>query len=464
MSETESRPSDRTAIIAGAGLAGSLLACLLARRGWTVSLHERRSDPRARGFIGGRSINLALSTRGITALERANVADTVLETVIPMPGRLMHSRAGEETFQPYSRESERAINSVSRSGLNLTLLEAAGRYESVRMHFDHRLEDVDLEAGRATFVDKTGTRVEHSASLIVGADGAFSALRGKLQRQAGFDYSQDYLEHGYKELVIPPADDETGPHGRFRIEPNALHIWPRGGSMMIALPNQDGSFTCTLFWPLEGGHSFGGLPETAGDADIRSFFEREYGDAVPHMPTLVADYRENPTSRLVTVRCRPWHWGDRVCLVGDAAHAIVPFYGQGMNAAFEDCRVLDELLEANGDDPARVLPEYTRLRKPAGDAIADLALANFIEMRDRVASPLFLARKKLEKFVNGVMPKTFTPLYDLVSFSNVPYHEARAKARRQDRVLAGSCIALAVLLLAAGVTLLATFFGGSPAS
>ena len=440
---------ERHAVIAGAGLAGSLLAVLLGRRGWTVDVFERRDDPRARGFIGGRSINLALSTRGITALERAGLAEQVLGEAIPMRGRMMHDRAGELTFQAYSRGAKRAINSVSRSGLNLLLLRAAGELPDVRLHFRHRLEDVDLDAGEAIFVREDGTHVTARGTLLVGADGAFSAVRARMQRNPGFDYSQSYLEAGYKELTIPATED-----GGFRLDEHALHIWPRGGSMMIALPNRDGTFTCTLFWPMEGDHSFAGLPESSSDDEIMGFFRREYGDAVPLMPTLLEDYRENPTSTLVTIRCDPWHWGDRVVLVGDAAHAIVPFYGQGMNAAFEDVRILDEMLEAAGDDPAKVLPAFSRRRKPAGDAIADLALANFVEMRDRVASPLFLARKKLEKVLSGVLPGTFEPLYDLVSFSNTPYHEAREKARRQDRILAGigiGLVAVVVIGVVAGV-------------
>lgn len=450
----DSAASSRHAIIAGAGLAGSLLAVLLGRRGWTVDVYERRGDPRARGVIGGRSINLALSTRGITALERAGLADQVLAEAIPMRGRMMHDRAGELTFQAYSRGAMRAINSVSRSGLNLLLLRAAGELDNVRLHFEHRLDDVDLDSGEATFVDAGGETVLAQADLLVGADGAFSAVRAKLQRTPGFDYSQSYLAHGYKELTIPPAED-----GSFRLDEHALHIWPRGGSMMIALPNPDKSFTCTLFWPTEGDHSFGSLPEASSDSELKAFFGREYGDAVPMMPTLLEDYRENPTSTLVTIRCSPWHWGNRIVLLGDAAHAIVPFYGQGMNAAFEDVRVLDELLEQYADDPAAVLPRFSERRKPAGDAIADLALNNFIEMRDRVASPLFLARKKLEKLLSGLLPGTFVPLYDLVSFSNVPYHEAWAKARRQDRWLAVAATGMATVLVGGGV-IAAVWAGG----
>jgi len=454
---TASRPPrPPRVVIAGAGLAGALLAVMLGRRGWPVTLYERRPDPRAAGFVGGRSINLALSVRGLTALERVGLAERVRADALPMSGRLMHATDGTTTYQPYSRLEDRAINSVSRGGLNLALLEAADALPSVTIEFDRRVAEADLEAGRIHLEDGAGTpRGEATGDLIVGADGAFSAIRAAMQRTQRFDYSQSWLPHGYKELEIPPTAA-----GDFALDPHALHIWPRGGSMMIALPNRDRTFTCTLFWPLEGEHSFGHLPAaTASDAEITAFFERWYGDAVPLMPTLVRDYRANPTSSLVTIRCAPWHHepetpgaGPRFVLLGDAAHAIVPFYGQGMNAAFEDCRVLDELIdempETQRGDFSRLLPEFSRRRKPAADAIAAPALANFVEMRDKVGSRAFLWRKKIEKLLNRLFPKAYVPLYDLVSFSNVPYHEARARARRQDRAAAQVAAALAIVLVA----------------
>ena len=353
--------SDRKRVtIVGGGLAGALMACYLGEAGHEVSVYERRPDPRAKGYIGGRSINLALSARGIKGLAGVGLAEKVLESALPMRGRMMHSRAGETAFQAYSKNKSDAINSISRGGLNLILLEAAAKHPNVSLHFDHRCLDVDLEAPAAVFEhevkEEDGSRsgdgegkkpriqiVRVESDLVIGADGAFSAVRGKMQKQDRFDYSQSYLEHGYKELHIPPASSGGVAHGgaMFAMAPHALHIWPRGGSMMIALPNPDGSFTCTLFWPFEGRHSFAALrtPE-----QVERFFNEEYPDAVPLMPTLVEDYMRNPTSSLVTVRCSPWQANGRVVLIGDAAHAIVPFFGQGMNAAFEDCLCLAECL------------------------------------------------------------------------------------------------------------------------
>ncbi|MCP3902608.1 MAG: FAD-dependent monooxygenase [Planctomycetes bacterium] len=427
--------------IAGAGLAGALLACYLGRRGYRVDLYERRPDPRAAGFVGGRSINLALSARGLDALERVGLAEKVLADAIPMRGRMMHSVRGRLTFQPYSKNTDEAINSVSRGNLNVTLLEAADEYESVTLHFDHQAVDADLDAGTCALVGPGGERVAVTADLIVGCDGAFSAIRARMQKTERFSYSQSYLAHGYKELTIPPAKD-----GSFAMEPNALHIWPRGGSMMIALPNADRTFTCTCFWPFEGPNGF----DVVGtDAEIVHRFDRDFRDAVPLMPTLVEDYRKNPVGSLVTIRCDPWHHDDRFLLLGDAAHAVVPFYGQGANAAFEDCVALDALIERHGPDWATVLPRLSTGRKADADAIADMAIANFIEMRDKVGSRSFLLRKKTEKLLHRWLSRWYTPLYNLVSFSTIPYAAARRRARRQDRVLVAAGLgALAVIVVA----------------
>lgn len=427
----------RHALIVGNGLAGALLAVLLARAGWRVSLYERRGDPRAKGYHGGRSINLALSARGLAGLAAAGLDTVVRERdLIPMPGRLIHGRDGATVFQPYSHDPKDAINSVSRGGLNLTLIEAAGEQPGVTMHFDHQCVDVDLETSAATFQRPDGSRVTAHADLMVGADGAFSAVRGVMQRTDRYDYAQSYLGHGYKELHIPPrvgaaaigagsgwsGEGEAG--SAFRMDPRALHIWPRGQSMMIALPNRDGSFTCTLFWPFEGEHSFAGL-RTAGE--VERFFAEQYPDAVPLMPTLAADYLANPTSSLVTVRCWPWVRG-RTVLVGDAAHAVVPFYGQGINCGFEDCVELVQRLGSGSganSDIGAALDAYQRARKPNADAIADMALENFVEMRDKTGRPEFLYRKKVEQTLHAMFPGTVTPQYNLVSFSTVPYVEAR---------------------------------------
>jgi kynurenine 3-monooxygenase len=430
--------------IVGAGLVGSLLACYLARAGARVRLYERRPDPRARGYAGGRSINLALSARGLWGLAGVGLDALVMERdAIPMRGRMIHPPGHPPgaplTFQPYSANPADAINSVSRAGLNLTLIAAAAGMPGVELHFDHPCVDVDLDAPAAVFDTPDGgdpRRVE--SELVFGADGAFSAVRARLQKTDRFDYSQSYLAHGYKELHIPPAADlgiDPGRHGGYAMETHALHIWPRGGSMMIALPNRDRSFTCTLFWPMgdaePGEH---GLTSLRTPTEVRAFFERHYPDAVPLMPTLEHDYLVNPNGSLVTVRCFPWQLNARVALIGDAAHAIVPFYGQGMNAGFEDCRVLDECLKGHRD-LRDALDDYQSRRKPSADAIADMAIDHFLEMRDKVGRPEFLYKKKLEQAVHSHFPGRFTPQYNLVSFSTVPYEEARRRGAELDAFL-----------------------------
>jgi kynurenine 3-monooxygenase len=431
-------------LIVGAGLAGSLMAVYLAKAGWRVSVYERRPDPRAAGYVGGRSINLALSARGLAGLAGAGLAELVMQQdAIPMRGRMIHppdstDAAPRTIFQPYSHDPKEAINSVSRGGLNLTLIKAAAAHPNVEFIFDHPCVDMDLAAPAGVFQKPGGGTVRVEADLIIGADGAFSAVRGRLQLTDRYDYSQSYLEHGYKELHIPPQGGPGAGASRFAMEPNALHIWPRGGAMMIALPNRDQSFTCTLFWPFKGEHGFENLRTPEG---VRAFFERNYGDAVPLMPTLTDDFFGNPTSSLVTVRCWPWRQGN-IVLIGDAAHAIVPFYGQGMNAAFEDCLLLARLLTEHspartgpGLDFSDALERFQQDRKPNADAIADMALENFVEMRDKTGSPAFLYRKKIEQTVHHFFPDRVTPQYNLVSFSTVPYTEARRRGRSFDLVL-----------------------------
>jgi kynurenine 3-monooxygenase len=432
----------RRALVVGAGLGGSLLALFLARAGWNVLLTERRGDPRAKNYVGGRSINLAISARGIHALDRAGLSEELLARGVRMPGRMIHPVVGAPGFQPYSRDPNRAINSVSRSGLNLMLLEAACREKTVEARFDFRCVDVDLATGAAIFARADGSTERIDADLVVGTDGAYSAVRGAMQKTERFDYSQHYLGHGYKELTIPPRAD-----GSFAMEKHALHIWPRGSSMMIALPNPDGSFTCTLFWPWDGPGSFA---DVKGDAVVRSHFERVYPDAVPLMPTLVEDFARNPVGSLVTMRTSPWHVGGKVALLGDAAHAIVPFYGQGANASFEDCEALVDALTAFPNDQRAALDRYQEMRIRNANAIADMALANFIEMRDKTASRLFHWKKKAEHALHGLLPSTYIPLYDMVSFTTIPYADALERSRRQQRIaLAAAGAATGVVALGA---------------
>ncbi len=434
-------------VLIGSGLAGGLLAAYLGRRGYDVDLYERRADPREGNMVGGRSINLALSTRGIQALEQIGIADEVLKHAIPMRGRMIHpARAGDRIiFAPYDVDPNKHINSIGRAALNTTVIEAAQRYPNVRVHFNHKCIGVDIDSATAHLFDtSTNQPLSASADSIIGVDGAFSAVRQSMQLEIdNFQYDESYLAHGYKELTIPP-----GPNGSWQMEKNALHIWPRKSFMMIALPNPDGSFTCTLFWEFEGPRSFA---TTKTDDDIRRFFEEEFPDAVPLMPNLLDDFRNNPTGSLVTIRCAPWFCKDRVALVGDAAHAVVPFYGQGMNAAFEDCVVLDECLEKFPHDRHRAFAEYFERRKVNADALADLALENFIEMRDKTASRAFRAKKKLDHFLEAALPGIYLPLYTMVTFTRIPYSEAARRAQLQDRIIMYSglvtLIALIVLLI-----------------
>ncbi|MBY0311276.1 MAG: FAD-dependent monooxygenase [Phycisphaerales bacterium] len=461
----------KTVTIVGAGLAGALLASSLAKLGFRVNVYERRGDPRRAGYSGGRSINLALSARGLWGLERVGLDKDILKHAIPMRGRMVHPAVAGAglAFQPYSKDPGDAINSISRGGLNMALLDEAEKHDNVELFFNQRCLDVDMDHCRAVFQDDSngpdGPIGTIESDLIIGTDGAFSAVRLKMMKSDRFEYSQTYLTHGYKELHIPPV--EGGAFNGFAMDPSALHIWPRGSAMMIALPNIDKSFTCTLFWPFTGEHSFDQL-RTAQDVEM--FFKRWYPDAMPIMPTLVEDFLKNPTSSLVTVRCWPWvqncrpmvvtgaspsekgYGGRAVALMGDAAHAIVPFFGQGMNAAFEDVRVLCECLERHAGRSEHwltdALDEYQALRKPNADAIARMAIDNFEEMRDKVGSRLFRARKKAEHLLHELMPGTLVPKYNLVSFSTVPYAEALRRGARLDRVLR-VLILLAALIAAA---------------
>ncbi len=441
---TRSTEAPRTFTIVGGGLGGALMAIYLGREGYEVDLYERRADPRSGKADAGRSINLAISVRGIEALRGVGLAEEVLKQAVPMRGRMIHGVGGDVVYQPYGVHPDQAINSVSRKDLNVTLIEAARAMPSVRVHFDHKCVGVNLETGQARFqVGDDGGSVETSPGVVIGADGAFSAVRGAMQRLDRFDYSQSYLAHGYKELSIPPGAD-----GRHRLERNALHIWPRKSFMMIALPNIDGSFTCTLFWAHEGENSAAAVRT---DDEVRGFFNRVFPDAVPHMPTLIEDFRNNPNPSLVTVRCQPWHYRDRVVLLGDAAHAVVPFYGQGANCAFEDCPVLLECLRGSATDPGAAFNEYERRRKRHADALADLAIGNFLEMRDKTGSRVFLLKKKGEKLLHRLLGDAYLPLYSMVSFSTIAYADAVERARRQNRRLgaAAAVVLLLILLLLA---------------
>jgi len=416
---------EKIAVI-GAGLVGSLQAIFLAKKGFEVEVYERRSDIREVKLAAGRSINLALSNRGWRALEKAGIKTEIEKMAIPMYGREIHDTKGNITYQAYGQEGE-AIYSVSRGGLNKELIEAADQYPNVSFFFEMKCEDVDLENASLHFSDKNGQAVHVKADRIFATDGAFSAVRARMQKTDRFNYSQSYLAHGYKELSIPPTTN-----GEFKIKKNALHIWPRGSYMLIALPNNDGSFTCTLFFPFEGKHSFSSIQNKK---QLNDFFKEVFPDAYELMPELEEEYFENPTASLVTIRCAPWNHEDKVVLMGDASHAIVPFYGQGMNSGFEDCSVFDEVFEAHHGEWEKVIPAFAKQRKPDADAIADLAIYNFIEMRDKVADEDFLLRKKIEKRMFEEYPDKWMPLYSQVTFSHIPYSEALAAGKKQDRIM-----------------------------
>lgn len=416
--------SEKQIGVIGGGLVGSLMSLYLVERGYRVSVYERRKDPRIYKIDGGRSINLALSRRGIKALEEVGLGHVLQQTAIPMTGRMMHDLQGNLTFQPYGKEGQ-FINSVSRTELNKLLIDAA-EARGVQFFFDHRCLHVDMEQSVLTFKNG-GASFNKKLDAIIGADGAFSTARLAMQLTDRFDYSQEFIEHGYKEFHIPATSD-----GSFAMTKNALHIWPRESYMLIALPNLDGSFTGTLFFPFEGSTSFEGLKDAL---QFERFFASTFPDALKLIPDLREQYMENPTSSLVTVRCFPWHI-NQTFLIGDAAHAIVPFYGQGMNAGFEDCRVLNELLGAFDNDLERALPEFERSRKPDTDAIAGLALDNFIEMRDLVADPDFLLRKKIEARIHQLYPTRWIPLYSMVTFhEEIRYSDALKQGQEQKKIM-----------------------------
>ncbi|MBX0333804.1 FAD-dependent monooxygenase [Pontibacter sp. HSC-14F20] len=413
--------------IMGAGLVGSLLSLYLAKRGHKVDIYERRPDMRKTLLDGGRSINLALSDRGFRTLRGIGIEEAVRKVAIPMHGRMMHDEQGNLTFQPYGKEGQ-SIFSVSRAGLNAALMDLSEPNPDITYHFNRQLLDLDLHRSKATLRNhETGELEELQTEMLFGADGAFSMVRNAMQKTERYNYSQSYLEYGYKELSIPATAD-----GGWALEKNALHIWPRGNYMMIALPNIDGSFTCTLFFPYEGALSFESIKT---DDDLLNFFLHTFPDAVPLMPDLAEDYFSNPIGTLVTVKCFPWSFEDKALLIGDACHAVVPFYGQGMNAGFEDITVLDQMLENFDGDWESLFKKFECKRKPDADAIADLAVMNFIEMRDKVADPRFLLRKKIEGKINQQYPDKWIPLYSMVTFTDLPYSYALETGREQDKIM-----------------------------
>jgi kynurenine 3-monooxygenase len=414
--------------LVGAGLNGPLLAILLRQRGFAVELYERRPDMRRVRMSAGRSINLAISTRGIHALHQAGLWRRMSSLIISMRGRMMHSIEGELTFQPYGKDETEVINSISRAELNIALLNAAEE-QGATIYFNQRCIGCDLRTGALRLRnEETGEETTSDAGIVIGCDGSASGIRTEMLRLNRFNFSQHYLDYGYKELTIP-----AGPNGRHQIETHALHIWPRGNYMLIALPNIDGTFACILFLPFEGANSFASLNS---QESIISFFETNFPDVVPLMPHLLDNYFSNPTGSMVTIKCSPWHVEGKTLLLGDSAHAIVPFFGQGINCGFEDCTVLMDLLDRHGPNWPRVFGDFENERKINTDAIADMAIENFIEMRDRVADPKFLFRKRIELALEAKYPSLFIPKYAMVTFHRVPYSVALGRGAIQDRILA----------------------------
>ncbi|MFK2876728.1 FAD-dependent oxidoreductase [Rhodanobacter hydrolyticus] len=423
----------------GGGLVGALQARQLAKHGFAVEVFEKRPDPRLAGFLGGRSINLALAERGLQALRTAGLADTVLERAVMMRGRMVHAHDGASGLQRYGVDDSEVIWSVSRGALNMLLLDAA-EASGVHFHFGQSLVDTDFDGRRIRLADEAGIKREHGVDLLIGADGAGSALRTAMNTYAPLGELIEPLGHGYKELEIPAADtlpaalvQQAGGAGRFAIEPHALHIWPRGGYMCIALPNAEGSFTVTLFLPAHGAHpSFATLPDATA---ARAFFATDFPDLLPLIPRFDADYAEHPVGTLSTLHLDRWHLDGRALLIGDAAHAIVPFHGQGMNCGFEDTVTLTELLAATPGDSAGVFAEFQRIRQPNANAIAAMALENYVEMRDSVADPHYLARRALGAKLAERAPQHFMARYRMVTFTHLPYSYALERGRMQDALL-----------------------------
>jgi kynurenine 3-monooxygenase len=422
------KPKAEKVTLIGAGLNGPLLAILLIQRGFAVEIYERRSDMRSVRMSAGRSINLAISTRGIHGLQQAGLWERMRRIIIPMKGRMMHSVARELTFQPYGKNETEVINSISRAELNIALMNAAEEQGAI-FHFNERCTGCNLKTGAIRLRnEKTGKETTKETHVTIGCDGSSSAIRTEMLKMSRFNFSQQHLDYGYKELTIP-----AGPKGEHLLETHSLHIWPRGNHMLIALPNIDGTFACILFLPFDGADSFASLTTPA---EVKQFFQSRFPDTVALMPDLADNYFANPTGAMVTIKCSPWHVEGRALLLGDAVHAIVPFLGQGINCGFEDCTSLMELLDQHGADWPRVFADFEHARKVNTDAIADMAVENFTEMRDRVADPQFLFRKKVELALEAKYPQLFVPKYAMVTFHRIPYSVALARGAVQDRMLA----------------------------
>lgn len=418
----------KTATVIGAGLVGSLWAVYLKKAGYIVNVYERRSDMRLQKMSAGKSINLAMSYRGWKGLADIGVDEEIKKIAIPMPGRTMHNIDGSTTYQPYGNEGQ-AIYSVSRADINATLMSIAESDAAAKIHFNEECIGVDMQAGKASFRHtQTGQISEIKSDVVFATDGAFSAARyTSMQKLDRFTYSQTYIADGYREILLPANED-----GSHKLEKNTLHIWPRGRFMLIALPNFDGSYTCTLFMPFEDDkYCFNNL---TSKEKVTEFFKEVFPDFYELMPTVADSWEDHPLSSLAIIRCFPWTHG-KLALMGDAAHATVPFFGQGMNAGFEDCSVMWELMKQYNENWPEIFKAYERMRKPNGDAVQDLSLYNYIVMRDRVADPEFLLSQKIERRINFLYPDKYFPLYSMVAFTNIEYQTALTKGQEQEATI-----------------------------
>ena len=412
----------------GAGLTGPLLATYLAQQGYSVEIFERRPDMRKESISAGRSINLALSARGNHALKEVGLYDKIKPNTIPMKGRMIHDLNGNTHLQPYGQKENEVIFSVSRAQLNMDLMTLAEETGKVTIRFNHQLLSADLEQNKLLFqLSDSLEEIELPFNRVIGCDGSASILRKSIVEKADIQYVKKPLGHGYKELTIPPLKS-----GKFRIEPNALHIWPRGNHMLIALPNNDCSFTCTLFFPMTGATSF----ETVKtEKDILDLFQSQFHDAIKLMPNLVEDFQKNPTGDLASVYCKPWHLGDKALLIGDAAHAVVPFFGQGMNASFQDCSTLAKLMGQNENDWKTIFNTFSSVQVENGHAIADMAIENYLEMRDHVNDTEYKKRRNVELKLERMFPGQFIPRYSMVSFHQIPYAEVYQWGGKQSKII-----------------------------
>ncbi len=412
----------------GAGLTGPLLATYLAQRGHSVEIYERRPDMRKESISAGRSINLALSARGNHALKEVGLYDKIKPNTIPMKGRMIHDLDGITHLQPYGQKDNEVIFSVSRAQLNMELMTWAEETGNVTIRFNHQLISADLEQNKLMFqLSDSLEELELSFNRVIGCDGSASILRKSIVEKADVQYVKKPLGHGYKELTIPPLES-----GEFQIEPNVLHIWPRGNYMLIALPNNDCSFTCTLFFPMAGATSF---KTVKTEKDILDLFQSQFPDAIKLMSTLVEDFQSNPTGDLASVYCKPWHFGDKALLIGDAAHAVVPFFGQGMNASFQDCSALAQLMDQIEDDWPAIFNAFSSTQVKNGHAIADMAIENYLEMRDHVNDTEYKKKRNVELKLERMFPGRFIPRYSMVSFHQIPYSEVYKRGGKQFKII-----------------------------